>query len=52
MSADVVVLDYGSGNVRRAVRALGLREVRLIGTPDDADALAEAGIRIAGLITT
>jgi flavin reductase (DIM6/NTAB) family NADH-FMN oxidoreductase RutF len=37
--------------VRRAVRALRLRDVRLIGTAADADPLAQAGVRVAGLIT-
>jgi GTP cyclohydrolase II len=37
--------------VRRAVRALRLRDVRLIGTADDAEALAAAGVRVAGLVT-
>ncbi len=37
--------------VRRAARALRLRDVRLIGTAADADALAQAGVRVAELIT-
>ncbi|HMN97834.1 MAG TPA: flavin reductase [Miltoncostaeaceae bacterium] len=37
--------------VRRAARALRLRDVRLIGTAADAEALAHAGVRVAELIT-
>ncbi len=36
--------------VRRAARALELREVRLIGGPQEARALAEAGLRVSALI--
>ncbi len=36
--------------VHRAARALDLREVRLIGGPDEGRALAEAGLRVSALI--
>lgn len=36
--------------VHRAARALDLREVRLIGGPDEARALAEAGLRVSALV--
>ena len=49
MSASVVVLDYGSGNVRSAVRALGHVGAEVALTGDARAALAADGLFVPGV---
>jgi glutamine amidotransferase len=49
MAADVVVLDYGSGNVRSAVRALERVGARVELTADRERALAADGLFVPGV---
>lgn len=49
MSASVVVLDYGSGNVRSAVRALEHVGAEVVLTGDARAAMAAAGLFVPGV---
>ena len=49
MSASVVVLDYGSGNIRSAVRALEHVGAEVTLTADPEDALAADGLFVPGV---